>query len=69
ISLFCLTFLTYGELDNNLISSSVNFFDFDIVEFKQQNKKMIPTGGVSQLSGCCPPYGYHFIYTPGSFKA
>ena len=21
---------------------------------------MIPTGGVSQLSGCCPPYGYHF---------
>ena len=22
---------------------------------------MIPTGGVSQLSGCCPPYGYHFI--------
>ena len=21
---------------------------------------MIPTRWVSQLSGCCPPYGYHF---------
>ena len=27
---------------------------------------MIPTGGVSQLSGCCPPYGYHFIGPPFS---
>ena len=26
-------------------------------------KKKIPTRWVSQLSGCCPPYGYHFSMT------
>ena len=30
---------------------------------------MIPTGGVSQLSGCCPPYGYHFTVYDAIFRA